>query len=33
MIGEVIAGVVGKVIDRAWPLLELEKLKIDRLFS
>jgi len=40
MIGEVIAGVVGKVIDRAWPdpvqkaqaLLELEKLKIDGSF-
>ncbi len=40
MIGEAIASVVGKVIDRAWPdpiqkaqaLLELEKLKIDGSF-
>lgn len=40
MIGDVIAGVLGKVIDRAWPdptqkaqaLLELEKLKLDGAF-
>jgi hypothetical protein len=40
VIGDVIAGVLGKVIDRAWPdptqkaqaLLELEKLKLDGAF-